>query len=195
MCCNLELKTLNNWKMTALLRNHRKHRVCSDPSVCTTQQYSFFFSKVLHEVWRIFPRSFDIVVTFDAPTQYLIQNKRESSLILSTTSGTSCDLSWMTSFSRPHGVSLFGNIERCVVVSFSGLTLAHQSDIEHALCAFSGVYWEFCCCWEYKFSADLGVRNESTVKSGIFLHRRFENCFFILSRVQRRILLRWGNML
>ena len=37
----------------------------------------------------------------------------------------------------------------------------------------------------FKFSADLGVRNESTVKSGIFPHRRFETCFFILSQVQR----------
>ena len=36
----------------------------------------------------------------------------------------------------------------------------------------------------FKFSADLGVRNESTVKSGIFPRRRFETCFFILSRVQ-----------
>ena len=33
----------------------------------------------------------------------------------------------------------------------------------------------------FKFSADLGVRNESTVKSGIFPRRRFETCFFILS--------------
>ena len=36
----------------------------------------------------------------------------------------------------------------------------------------------------FKFSADLGVQNESTVKSGIFPCRRFETCFFILSRVQ-----------
>ena len=36
----------------------------------------------------------------------------------------------------------------------------------------------------FKFSADLGVRNESTVKSGVFLHQRFETHFFILSRVQ-----------
>ena len=74
MCCNLELKTLNNRKTTVSLRNHRKHRVCSDPYICTTQQYSGFFSEVLHEVWRIFPRSFDIVVTSDIPTttRYLI---------------------------------------------------------------------------------------------------------------------------
>ena len=37
----------------------------------------------------------------------------------------------------------------------------------------------------FKFSADLGVRNESTVKSGIFPRRRFETCFLILGRVQR----------
>ena len=36
-----------------------------------------------------------------------------------------------------------------------------------------------------KFSADLGVWNESIVKSGIFPHRRLETYFFILSLVQR----------
>ena len=32
----------------------------------------FFFSEVLHEIWRIFPQSFDIVVISDVPTRYLI---------------------------------------------------------------------------------------------------------------------------
>ena len=78
MCCKLELKTLNNRKTTVSLRNHRKRRVCSDPCICTTQRYSFlsffyrFFSEVLYEIWRIFPRSFDIVVISDIPTRYLI---------------------------------------------------------------------------------------------------------------------------
>ena len=45
MCCKLELKTLNNWKTTASLRNHRQRRVCSDPCICTTQRYSFFSVK------------------------------------------------------------------------------------------------------------------------------------------------------
>ena len=72
MCCKLKLKTLNNWKTTASLRNHRKRRVCSDPCICTKQRYSVFFSEVLHEIWRIFPRSFDIVVISDIPTRYLI---------------------------------------------------------------------------------------------------------------------------
>ena len=71
MCCKLELKTLNR-KTTASLQNHRKRRVCSNPCICTTQWYSFFFSEVLHEIWRIFPRSFDIVVISDVPTRYLI---------------------------------------------------------------------------------------------------------------------------
>ena len=47
-------------------------------------------------------------------------------------------------------------------------------------CAFFQEFTEII----FKFSTDLGVRNESTVKSGIFPHRRFETCFFILSRVQ-----------
>ena len=72
MCCKFELKTLNNRKTTATLQNHRKRRVCSDPCICTTQRYSFFFSKVLHKIWRIFPRSFDIVVISDVPTRNLI---------------------------------------------------------------------------------------------------------------------------
>ena len=69
MCCKLKLKTLNNRKTTASLQNHRKRRVCSDPCICTTQRYSFFFSEVLHEIWRIFPQSFDIVVISDVPTR------------------------------------------------------------------------------------------------------------------------------
>ena len=31
-----------------------------------------FFSEILHEIWRIFPQSFDIVVISDVPTRYLI---------------------------------------------------------------------------------------------------------------------------
>ena len=130
MCCKLELKTFNNWKTTASLRNHWKHHVCSNSCICTTQQYSFFSSKVLHEIWRIFPRSFDIVVISDVPTRYLIfctKQTRKQSLFLSTTARMSRDLSRVHSFSRPHGVSLFGNTERCVVVSFSGATSVQWS--------------------------------------------------------------------
>ena len=71
MCCKLKLKTVNNQKMTASLQNHQKRRVCSDPCIYTTQRYSGFFSEVLHEIWRIFPWSFDIVVISNVPTRYL----------------------------------------------------------------------------------------------------------------------------
>ena len=90
-----------------------------------TQRYSFFSSDVLHQIWRIFPRSFDIVIISDVPTRWLIfctKQTRKQSLFLLTTSGMSRDLSWVPPFFRPHGVSLFGNTERCVVVFFSGLT-------------------------------------------------------------------------
>ena len=115
-----------------------------------------FFQRILHEIWRIFPILFDIVVISDVPTRYLIFCTKQISF-LSTTSGTLRDLSRVPSFSWPHGVSLFGNIERCVVVSFSGLTYIHESDVEHALCTFSGVYWDYfqifrwlgCAKWKY----------------------------------------------
>ena len=41
MCCNLELKTLNNRKMTESLQNHWKRHVCSNSCIWTTQQYFF----------------------------------------------------------------------------------------------------------------------------------------------------------
>ena len=72
MCCKLELNTLNNRKTTASFQNRQKRRVCSNPCICTTQQYSGFFSEVLHKIWRIFPRLFDIVVISNIPTRYLI---------------------------------------------------------------------------------------------------------------------------
>ena len=70
MCCKLELKTLNNRKTTASLRNHWKM------SRVFRSMHSHYtaipvFSEVLHKIWRIFPRSFDIVIS-DIPTRYLI---------------------------------------------------------------------------------------------------------------------------
>ena len=55
MCCKLKLKTLNNRKMTASLRNHWKRRVCSDPCICTTQWYSFFSAKFCTKSEEYFP--------------------------------------------------------------------------------------------------------------------------------------------
>ena len=65
MCCKLKLKTLNNRKTTA-------SRVFRSMHLHYTAILLFFFSEVLHEIWRIFPRSFDIVVISDVPTRYLI---------------------------------------------------------------------------------------------------------------------------
>ena len=182
MCCKLELKTLNNRKTTASLWNHRKCRVCSDPCICTTQWYSFFFSKVLHEIWRIFPRSFDIVVISNVPTRYLIfctKQTRKQSLFYRQHLECHVTFPRVHSFSRPHGVSLFGNTERCVVVSFSGATSVQCSDVEHALCAFSGVCWDYfqvfrwfgCAKWKYCEKWHLPAP-------------KIWNLFFILSRVQ-----------
>ena len=125
MCCKLNLKTLNNRKMTASLRNHRKCRVCSDPCICSTQWYSLFFqrsfarnlkniSPIIWYCWNIW-RPYKI-------SNILYKTNEKAVSFLSTTSGTSRDLSRVHSFSRLHGMSLFGNIETCVVVSFSGLT-------------------------------------------------------------------------
>ena len=127
MCCKLKLKTLNNQKTTASLRNHRKRRVCSDPCICTTQRYSIFFSEVLHEIWRIFPRSFDIVVISDVPTRYLIfctKQTRKQSLFYRQHPERHVTFPECIHFPGRMAclMSLFGNTERCVVVSFSGAT-------------------------------------------------------------------------
>ena len=181
MCCKLELKTLNNRKMTASLRKRRKRRVCSDPCIFALHSNTlfFFFSEVLHEIW-IFPRSFDLVIS-DVPTRYLIfctKQRRKQSLL--STFGMSSDLSRVHSFSWPHGVSLFGDIERCVVVSVSGAMSVQWSDVEHALCAFSGVSWDYfqdfrrfgCAKWKYCEKWHLPTP-------------KIWNLFFILGRVQR----------
>ena len=125
MCCKLELKTLNSRKTTASLRNHRERRICSDPCICTTQRYSFFFQRSFAQNLK----NISPIVWYccDIWRPYKIYNilyktNEKTVSFLSTTSGTSCDLSWVPSFSRPHGMSLFGNTERCVVVSFSGPT-------------------------------------------------------------------------
>ena len=87
----------------------------------------------------------------------ILYKTNEKAISFLSTSGMSRDLSRVHSFSRPHGVSLFGNIERCVVVSFSGATSVQWSDVEHALCAFSWVCWDYfqvfhwfgCAKWKY----------------------------------------------
>ena len=179
----LELKTLNNRKTTASLRNHRKRHVCSNPCICTTQRYSFFFK-------RSFARNLkniSLIVWYccNIRRPYKIANilyktNEKAVSFLSATSGMSRDLSRVHSFSWLHGVSLFGNIERCVVVSFSGATSVQWSDVDPALCAFSGVCWDYfqvfrrfgCAKWKYCEKWHLPAP-------------KIWNLFFILSRVQR----------
>ena len=87
----------------------------------------------------------------------LYKTNEKAVSFLSTTSGKSRDLSRVPSFSQPHGMSLFGNIKRCVVVSFSGATSGQWADVEHALYAFSRVCWDYfqvfrrfgCAKWKY----------------------------------------------
>ena len=160
MCCKLKLKTLNNQKTTASLRNHWKGRVCSDPCICTTQRYLVFFqwsfARNLKNISPIVWYCCNIQCPYKI-SNILYKTNEKAVSFLSTTSGTSRDLSRVHSFSRLHGVSLFGNIERCVVVSFSGVTSIQWSDIEHALCAFSGVCCDYfqvfrrfgCAKWKY----------------------------------------------
>ena len=94
-CCKLELKTLNNQKTTASLRNHRKRRVCSDPCICTTQCYSFFYGEFFARnlknispivwycnIWRPYKLSNILYKTNEKAVSFLL-----------TTSGMSCDLS------------------------------------------------------------------------------------------------------
>ena len=160
MCCKLELKTLNNRKTTASLQNHRKRCVCSDPCICTTQWYSCFFQRSFAQNLKNISPIVWYCCNIQRPcklSNILYKTNEKAVSFLSTTSGTSCDLSRVPSFFWPHGVSLFGNTERCVVVSFSGAMLVQWSDVEHALCAFWGVCLDYfqvfrrfgCAKWKY----------------------------------------------
>ena len=166
MCCKLKLKTLNNRKTTASLRNHRKCCVCSDPCICTTQRYSFFFSEVLHDIWRIFPRSFDIVVISDVPTRYLIFCTKQTGK--------------QSLFYRQHPERHVTFPEYIHFPRRMACLCLETSDVEHALCAFSGVCWDYfqvfrrfgCAKWKYCEKWHLPAP-------------KIWNLFFILSRVQR----------
>ena len=154
-----------NWKLWTTEK--RQHHFGITRNVACVPIHAF----ALHSDTRFFQRSFawnlkntSLIVWYccNIWRPYKIPNilyktNQKAISFLSTTSGTSCDLSRVHSFSRPHGVSLFGNIKTCVVVSFSGATSVQWSDVEHALCAFSGVCWDYfqvfhrfgCAKWKY----------------------------------------------
>ena len=126
MCCKLELKTLNNQKTNSITwESLETSRVFQSMHLHYTAILVVFFSEVLHKIWRIFPPNVWYCCNIWRPykiSNILYKTNKKAVSFLSTTSGTSRDLSWVPSFSRPHGVSLFGNTERCVVVFFSGPT-------------------------------------------------------------------------
>ena len=155
----------SNWKLWTEKRQHRfgitgnvacvlihAFALHSDTRVFFQQSFAWNLKNISPIVWYCcnIRRPYKI-------SNILYKTNKKAVSFLSTTSGTSHDLSWVPSFSRLHGMSLFGNIERCVVVSFSGPTYIHESDVEHALCAFSGVYWFYfqvfswfgCAKWKY----------------------------------------------
>ena len=150
MCCKLKLKTLNNRKTTASLRNHRKRRVCSDPCICTTQRYSCFFQRSFARNLKNISPIVWYCCNIRRPykiSNILYKTNEKAVSFWSTTSGTSHDLSRVQSFSRPHGVSLFGNIERCVVVSFSGVTSVQWSDVERFFKSLLRLFSSFPPIW------------------------------------------------
>ena len=147
-------------KIIASLWNHQKRRVCSDPCICTTQWYSFFFQQSFARNLKNISPIVWYCCNIQRPYKIyniLYKTNEKAVSFLSTTSGTSRDLSRVRSFFQPHGVSLFRNTKRCVVVSFSGATSVQWSDVEHALCAFSGVCLDYfqvihrfgCAKWKY----------------------------------------------
>ena len=70
-------------KKTALLRNHQKCRECSDPSICTIFPIVWYCCNI----WRPYKIS-----------NILYKTNEKAVSFLSTTSGTSRDLSWVPSF-------------------------------------------------------------------------------------------------
>ena len=85
ICCKLELKTLNNRKNDSIaLESAETSRVFRSMYLLYTA-ILVFSSNVLHQIWRIFPWSFDIVVISDVPTRQLIfctKQTRKQSLFI-----------------------------------------------------------------------------------------------------------------
>ena len=67
-----------NWKLWTTEKRQHRFRFTGNIACVLIHAFAlhsdtrFFGSKVLHEIWRIFPRSFDILVISDISTRYLI---------------------------------------------------------------------------------------------------------------------------
>ena len=184
--CTSDVVANLNWKLWTTEK--RQHRFGITGNVACVLIHAF----ALHSDTCFFQRSFAWNLKNISPIvwyccnirrPYKISNilyKTNAVSFLLTTSGMLRDLSRVHSFSWPHGVSLFGNTERCVVASFSGATSVQWSDVEHALCAFSGVCWDYfqvfrwfgCAKWKYCEKWHLPAP-------------KIWNLFFIFSWVQR----------
>ena len=173
MCCKLELKTLNNWK--------RQHRFGITGNVMCVAIHAFALHSDTHFffqqsfAWNLKNISPIVWYCCNIRRPYKISNilyktNEKAVSFLSTTSRMSRDLSRVHSFSRPHGVSLFGNSKRCVVVSFSGATSVQWS--VRFFRSLLRLFSSFPPIWVCEMKA---------LKSGIFPRRRFQTCFLYLA--------------
>ena len=146
MCCKLELKTFEQLKNDSIAsESPETSRVFRSMHLHYTAILVFFqwsFARNLKNISPIVWYCCNIRRPYKI-SNILYKTNEEAVSFLSTTSGTSRDLSRVPSLFRPHGMSLFGNTERCVVVSFGGATSVQWSDVEYALCAFSGVCLDY----------------------------------------------------
>ena len=114
---------ISNWKLwTTEKRQHRfgitRNIACVLIHACVLTNLALHSNTLLF-FQRSFARS---LKNTSLIIWYCCNIWRYTKYLIFFTSGTAHDLSWMSSFSWPHGVSLFANFERCVVVFFSGLT-------------------------------------------------------------------------
>ena len=156
----------SNWKLWTTEKRQHRFGITGNVACVPIHAFAlhsntlFFFSVVLHENWRIFPRSFEICCNIRRP--YKISNilYKTNEKAVSFFIDNIWNITWPfpSAFIFPAAWhALFGNIETCVVVFFSGATLVQWSDVEHALCAFSGVCWDYfqvfrrfgCAKWKY----------------------------------------------
>ena len=157
----------SNWKLwTTKKRRHRfgitRNVACVPIHAFALHSDTFFlqrsFARNLKNISPIVWYCYNIRRPYKiSKTNILYKTNEKAVFFLSTISGMSRDLSQVPSFFRPRGMSLFGNTERCVVVSFNGATSVQWSHVEHALCAFSGICWDYfqafrwfgCAKWKY----------------------------------------------
>ena len=77
-CMYVRCVANSNWKLWTTEKRQHRFGITRNVACVPIHAFAlhsdtlFFFSEVLHKIWRIFPRSFDIVVISDVPTSYPI---------------------------------------------------------------------------------------------------------------------------